>query len=509
MTDQASDIIEIDGKYGYVWPFTSPFFGMSKKKCKSVQLSFLSTALYRGYQAHWLIADSKLYLKGIYAEASLKEHPDSAGSVPQKVDSQELIAYLFPSLPQPVFVDWFSGELDVGSVASGIRYHLKGHKKWLIEKGQVVSRGSFSGADEVPSIMSMFSLFPEDLQQTNPEAMAAEEQRQKRAEVRRQKRLKKEARQQYDIIGDIHGHADKLIAMLQKLGYRCESNGSRHRWHGPEDRQIIFVGDFIDRGPQQKQIMDIVMSLCDAGVAQAVMGNHEYNALAYHTKMQDRKGAPRYYGREHSAKNSNQHRAFLQAYENDPVELKKVLAFFKSLPLWLDLPGLRAVHACWDPAAVAVIKQYSDNEQSPKLTSKLLYQACQKGCAEYQAIETLLKGVEVNLVSEPFTDKDGLERNQARVKWWLDGPRPLCEMGLPESIFANGDYQQIINSDQYPGYAASEKPVFFGHYWFTGSPCIVSQNAACLDYSVANDGDLVAYRWQGESELVNEHFVAV
>jgi hypothetical protein len=44
----------------------------------------------------------------------------------------------------------------------------------------------------------------------------------------------------FDIIGDIHGQADKLEALLRKLGYR-EAAGA---WRHPE-RHAIFVGDFI------------------------------------------------------------------------------------------------------------------------------------------------------------------------------------------------------------------------------------------------------------------------
>jgi hypothetical protein len=43
--------------------------------------------------------------------------------------------------------------------------------------------------------------------------------------------------------------------------------------------------------------------------------------------------------------------------------------------------------------------------------------------------------------------------------------------------------------------------VIFGHYWFTGTPAVISPRVACVDYSAAKDGPLVAYRWDGESEL--------
>jgi hypothetical protein len=48
-----------------------------------------------------------------------------------------------------------------------------------------------------------------------------------------------------DIIGDIHGQHDKLVELLAHLDYR-EIDGA---WRHP-NRQAIFVGDLIDRGPK-------------------------------------------------------------------------------------------------------------------------------------------------------------------------------------------------------------------------------------------------------------------
>ena len=47
----------------------------------------------------------------------------------------------------------------------------------------------------------------------------------------------------YDIIGDIHGHANKLAGLLDKLGYIHD--GISHI--APHGHQAIFIGDFIDR----------------------------------------------------------------------------------------------------------------------------------------------------------------------------------------------------------------------------------------------------------------------
>ena len=88
-----------------------------------------------------------------------------------------------------------------------------------------------------------------------------------------------------DVIGDVHGHADKLEGLLRTLGYR-ESQGS---WRHPE-RTVMFIGDLIDRGPRQLDTIDIARRMVDAGQARIVMGNHEYNAIAIHTPHPDKPG---------------------------------------------------------------------------------------------------------------------------------------------------------------------------------------------------------------------------
>ena len=79
----------------------------------------------------------------------------------------------------------------------------------------------------------------------------------------------------YDLIGDIHGHAAELVQLLETLGYSRRGGLYRH----PE-RRIIFLGDFIDRGPQIRQVLEIVRPMIESESALAVMGNHELNALA-------------------------------------------------------------------------------------------------------------------------------------------------------------------------------------------------------------------------------------
>ena len=50
-------------------------------------------------------------------------------------------------------------------------------------------------------------------------------------------------------------------------------------------------------------------------------------------------------------------------------------------------------------------------------------------------------------------------------------------------------------------------PVFIGHYWLSGTPQPLAANIACMDYSAARNGPLVAYRWDGETVLDKARFV--
>jgi hypothetical protein len=109
----------------------------------------------------------------------------------------------------------------------------------------------------------------------------------------------------YDLIGDIHGYAGPLQQLLKKLGYTRHKGAYRH-----PGRLVVFLGDFIDRGPQIRETLEIVRAMIDSGAALSFMGNHELNALAFHTP--DPKN-PSEHLRPHNEKNSHQ---LLTAVEN-------------------------------------------------------------------------------------------------------------------------------------------------------------------------------------------------
>jgi hypothetical protein len=304
----------------------------------------------------------------------------------------------------------------------------------------------------------------------------------------------------YDLIGDIHGHADELAFLLELLGYDRRSGVYSH-----PQRRAVFVGDLIDRGPKIRETVQIVRRMVEAGRALCVMGNHEFNALAYHTRHPN---GPSQFLRKHDAgggKNVRQH--FQTLRQLPPEELYDHLEWFRRLPLWLDLGELRVVHACWDPEAMQRIDSVRDPEEG--LTTEFLKEATEPDTELFNAVEDVLKGKEIWLPEGVFFhDKDGHRRRKLRVRWYES---PVDQSYHSYAFESDCDFP----SDPLPGeihgkivpYEKDQPPVFFGHYWLHAErPTILSENVACLDYSVAKGGRLCAYRWNGESELTNEHF---
>ena len=78
-----------------------------------------------------------------------------------------------------------------------------------------------------------------------------------------------------DIIGDVHGHADELRSLLDKLGYENHGTGEQPVYRHPSDQQqAVFVGDLIDRGPKNLEVVRIVRGMVEVGSAQCQSPPH-------------------------------------------------------------------------------------------------------------------------------------------------------------------------------------------------------------------------------------------
>ena len=299
-----------------------------------------------------------------------------------------------------------------------------------------------------------------------------------------------------DLIGDIHGHADALEALLSKLGYVKGPNGYAH-----SERKVLFIGDYIDRGPNIPRTLEIVKAMVDSGNAIALMGNHEYNAICFHTE-----NANGGHLRKHLIKNVKQHIQTLLQFQNRQKEYDAYIEWFKTLPLWYEDDNIRAIHACWDEEK---IRAFKDEQYCETRSADFYVESSRRGSALYNMVENCLKGRELKMPDgKTFFDKDGNERSKIRIKWWLD-PKTATYPEL--SILDLGDKLPagLVKDVAYEHYKEDQKPVFFGHYWLEGEPNLYRGNICCLDWSIAKGGKLAAYCYDGEEELLDGRFTSV
>ena len=185
------------------------------------------------------------------------------------------------------------------------------------------------------------------------------------------------------------------------------------------------------------------------------------------------------------------------------------MPWFKSLPLWLDLGEVRAVHACWHEDAVGRLEGRLLDKPGllaastwPKVTGDL----------DGLAVELLLKGMEAPLPDgHSFTDRTGTRRTEFRVRWWEQAvPGTTCvELVFPaDPTFPDAPVHPEVLAEL-PGYPVDAPPLFIGHYFKDAAAPLTPEapNLACLDHSAAKDGPLVAYRWRGEATINPAHYL--
>lgn len=85
----------------------------------------------------------------------------------------------------------------------------------------------------------------------------------------------------FDVIGDVHGCRSELETLLSQLGYgivRDDAGRPVDAVH-PDGRQVVFVGDLVDRGPDTPGVLRLAMGMVDTGHAMCVPGNHEHKLV--------------------------------------------------------------------------------------------------------------------------------------------------------------------------------------------------------------------------------------
>ncbi len=307
----------------------------------------------------------------------------------------------------------------------------------------------------------------------------------------------------YDIIGDVHGCANTLEKLLCKLGYQKDGDVFFHA-----SRQAIFVGDIVDRGPHIREALQIVKSMVDAGAAQCVLGNHEYNALGYITPTPETEGSrDQKYVRSHNKRHNRLIAETLMQFASYPEEWRMYLEWFRKLPVFLELPGFRVVHACWDSS---MIEEFKRRDIDMVYDKSFIQESSNKSNFLGRFMDRLTRGTDITLPEgRTITSKDGYHRSLFRTKFWANNPQTYQDVVFQPDPLPEDIADQALNDcekEAMLSYSDKEPPVFVGHYWLQGRPRALRPNIACLDYSAVKYGRLVAYRFDGESVLNDKKF---
>lgn len=123
------------------------------------------------------------------------------------------------------------------------------------------------------------------------------------------------------IVGDVHGCARELAALLKKLAIT-------------DDDHVVMVGDTVVRGPEPHEVLKI---LRDVG-ARSVRGNHENRLIRFRALHPTKIGTS-------PAERRLRENVFLRRTADRLDE--DDWAYVEAMPLWLDLPehDVRVVHA--------------------------------------------------------------------------------------------------------------------------------------------------------------------
>ena len=157
-------------------------------------------------------------------------------------------------------------------------------------------------------------------------------------------------------IGDIHGELGKLDRVLAQLLPELKPNDT-----------ILFIGDYIDRGPDTKGVIDRVLELRKTNNVITLRGNHEQMMLDAYSYFRpqpgDREMSPDF------AMNwfSNGSVATLESYGKAPNWWLRIpedhWAFFRSTAIEYAKGHYHFVHAGIVPPGV----QWDDPDYDPKL----------------------------------------------------------------------------------------------------------------------------------------------
>lgn len=300
----------------------------------------------------------------------------------------------------------------------------------------------------------------------------------------------------YDIIGDVHGHADQLKNLLKKMDYKLIGDVYTHA-----SRKAVFVGDFINRGPKIRETILLIRKMVEKSTAYAILGNHELYAVLYY--LRDTEG--KYY-KKRIPKYQLQINQTLAEFVMYKEEFKSHLKWLRTLPMFLDFGKIRVVHACWDDEN---IKLLGEKITGPKLSKTILREVALNGTEFSRSFWESCKGVDFQLPKDLLIfDEEGRPHRSFRMKWWEPSEDKTFRDVSLESRFDLPAYtipKEIVQPRK--PYPKNDPIVFFGHYCLKQCCGVFADNLCCVDSCVARTGKLLAYRWDGEAKLNKSNFI--
>lgn len=303
----------------------------------------------------------------------------------------------------------------------------------------------------------------------------------------------------YDIIGDIHGYAFLLKKLLLSLGYEVRKGIFSH-----SERKAVFVGDFTNRGPEIRETLSIIRKMVDAGAGYAILGNHEVNNILYHLRNLKMEPLLSDKGKRYASVTQT-----IQQFKNAPADWKDYRRWLRTLPLYLEMDGIRIVHAYWSDSNIQILKENLTPGKIPKTVFRNLVE--EPGSYLSQAILQTTRGIHL-LMPQDMKILDHRQRNHRffRIRWWERPEGKTFNDWSFESKFHLPRYS--IPPEIYPSfevYPEDGPPVFFGHYCRGKGPFVINSKICCVDSCVSSRKVLAAYRWNGEAVLSSENMVFV
>lgn len=254
-----------------------------------------------------------------------------------------------------------------------------------------------------------------------------------------------------DIVGDIHGELDALLALLTRLGHAPDG---AH----PDGRRLVFVGDLGDRGHDSPGVIELVRSLVQRGQAQCILGNHELNLLRRELKH----GNAWYLDSSH-----DEQRGEFKHSRPAPVG-HTYDDFFRALPLALEREDLRVVHAAWDAEAIATLRAgpqstveaFEHGERAARDHAERSGLAARARAEETQHRRALANKSQPCPLLQDLGAYDELKQMKNPVRVVTSGPERLTTT----PFWANGKWRMCDRVKWWDEYT-DDTPVVVGHYW--------------------------------------------